>query len=362
VADDAAPPISPPAAPRPGFPRRLGLLVLSPSRALAAIAESRSGGVRDALYLVGISVLAFRSTDLLRAVLALVRVSGSAGLSRLWSVVGSEVSTAGVVVLGSALLITLAAGRGRRDPGAAIELGGACYAPYFVVWSPVRLFDGESLLGYPPHLLATIANVVAWAWVGLLVVLAVRTVRGRPPRAPARRATIAGGVVLAVPALALVLASVWSARHYDLLRPLGRSDAAPGFSLPRIDGQPGELDLRTLRGRVVLLDFWATWCPPCLAMLPTLHDLYREWQPRGVEFVGIDSDGAMATRAEVTEFVAQHAFPYPVVIDDKQVGGLYGVFSIPHLVVIGRDGKIIRVFVGGVGRAQLAAALAAAAD
>jgi len=118
--------------------------------------------------------------------------------------------------------------------------------------------------------------------------------------------------------------------------------------------------LSDLRGRVVVLDFWATWCPPCLAMLPMLHELYGEWHPRGVEFVGIDSDGAMTSREELSAFLARRPFPYPVVIDDKQVGGRYGVYSIPHLVIIGRDGKIARVFVGGVGKSQLAAALGAA--
>jgi thiol-disulfide isomerase/thioredoxin len=171
-----------------------------------------------------------------------------------------------------------------------------------------------------------------------------------------------GLAVLAVPALALGLSVWWSARHAELLRPLGRSDAAPDFSLARIDGQPGHVRLGDLRGQVVVLDFWATWCPPCLAMLPMLHDLYREWHPRGVEFVGIDADGPMVSRAELDEFLGRRPFPYPVVIDDKEVGGRYGVYSIPHLVVIGRDGKILRVFVGGATRAQLAAALAAATN
>jgi thiol-disulfide isomerase/thioredoxin len=120
--------------------------------------------------------------------------------------------------------------------------------------------------------------------------------------------------------------------------------------------------LADLRGQVVVLDFWATWCPPCLAMMPMLHDLHREWHAKGVEFIGIDSDGAAVSRAEVAEFVARHPFPYPVVIDDKEVGGRYEVSSIPHLVIVGRNGKIARVFVGGTSRAQLAAALRAAGE
>jgi thiol-disulfide isomerase/thioredoxin len=208
-------------------------------------------------------------------------------------------------------------------------------------------------------------GVVAWLWVALFVGLSLRRLRGSgapvTPSPPGRHG-LAGIAVLAVPALALTLGIVWSARHYELLRPLGRSDAAPDFSLPRIDGQPGSVRLADLRGRVVVLDFWATWCPPCLAMLPMLHDLHREWHPRGVEFVGVDSDGPMVPRAEVVGFLARRPFPYPVVVDDKEVGGRYGVYSIPHLVIVGRDGKIARVFVGGVSREHLAAALAAASE
>ena len=136
--------------------------------------------------------------------------------------------------------------------------------------------------------------------------------------------------------------------------------AAPEFELKDADGKT--VRLSDYKGKVVLLDFWATWCPPCLAMLPMLHDLYREWQPRGAEFIGIDSDGPMISKDDLRAFLAERPFPYPVVIDDKEVGGLYGVFSIPHLVVIGRDGRIARVFVGGVSRSQLDAALRAASE
>jgi peroxiredoxin len=97
-------------------------------------------------------------------------------------------------------------------------------------------------------------------------------------------------------------------------------------------------------------------------MMPTLHDLYGAWHPRGVEFVGIDSDGSMTTREDLRAFLTQNPFPYPVVVDDRNAGGAYGVSSIPHLVVVGRDGRIVRVFVGGVGRDQIEAALATASE
>jgi thiol-disulfide isomerase/thioredoxin len=171
-----------------------------------------------------------------------------------------------------------------------------------------------------------------------------------------------GVAALALPAIGLVASSVWSARNFELLRPLGRDDRAPDFALGRVDGKVGQVRLSDLRGKVVLLDFWATWCPPCLAMIPTLHDLYRDWQPRGAEFVGIDSDGPAATLDEVREFLAKHPSPYPIVLDDGKAGGAYGVSSLPHVVIVGRDGKIVRVFLGAVDRETLERALFAASE
>jgi thiol-disulfide isomerase/thioredoxin len=198
--------------------------------------------------------------------------------------------------------------------------------------------------------------------VALFAFLALRQLRRSPaalPAVPPRRAGLLGLAALAVPALAFALSAFWSVRHYDHLRPLGHADLAPDFALPRLDGQPGQVRLADLRGRVVVLDFWATWCPPCLAMLPMLHELHRELHGRGVEFIAINTDGEDA-HEEVASLLARRPFPYPVVAD-QGAGARYGVYSIPHLVVVGRDGKIRRVFIGGVGKSQLAATLAAAA-
>jgi thiol-disulfide isomerase/thioredoxin len=346
----------------PAFPVRLGLVLLAPSTGLRGIIERKRGAVRDAFYLVFLSIVAFRLPELVRAIVSFSRISLAGGLTQTMGVVGAELRTAAFVTLVAALLITIFAGRGRRDPSLALELGAACYIPYFSVWSPLRLLDQEILLGYVPVLVSQVVRIVAWTWVAGLVVLALLLLRRGDTPVSRRlvRGRIAGLSLLAIPTLSLVLGTVWSARHYELLRPLGRSDKAPEFKLARVDGQPGSVRLADLRGRIVLLDFWATWCPPCLAMLPVLHDLYQEWHPRGAEFVGIDSDGPVISPDELRAFLAQRPFPYPVVSDDQGIGGLYGVFSIPHIVVIGRDGRIARVLVGGVGRAQLDTALRAA--
>jgi peroxiredoxin len=95
-------------------------------------------------------------------------------------------------------------------------------------------------------------------------------------------------------------------------------------------------------------------------MLPTLHDLYDEFHPRGAEFVGINSDGPAATAEEVRAFLRRRPAPYPMVLDDGDVGGRYNVMALPHMVVLGRDGDIRKVFWGITSRNELARALTAA--
>lgn len=373
-----------PAPAEPAFATRLGLLLLNPAAAFSGIVARKGGGVRDTLTLVVFGSVAFRLPDLIRALRSFARISTSSALTQLVGVFASEVRSAVFIALGAALVVTFLAGRGRRDPSLALELGAACYVPHFVIWAPVRLLDLDAWLGYVPGSVSRVARVLAWLWVAALVAVALRVVRRQaqataepraepsaeptpatpmPPSSPLQwRAFYLGLALLALPGLGLLMNSMWSARHFKQLRPLGRDDQAPDFVLDRVDGKAGQVRLSDLRGRVVLLDFWATWCPPCLAMMPTLHELYRDWQGRGAEFVGIDADGSASTPDEVRAFLTRHPFPYPVVIDDRNAGGVYGVSSIPHIVIVGRDGKISRVFVGGVGREQLDRALAAASE
>jgi thiol-disulfide isomerase/thioredoxin len=186
-----------------------------------------------------------------------------------------------------------------------------------------------------------------------VLAFAIRAARARapesadavPPPAPDRRALMAGLAVLALSTIALVESAIWTARHSDSLRPIRRGEPAPAFALPDVD-HAQTVSLAQLRGQVVLLDFWATWCGPCVAMLPTMDAVHQRWTSRGVAFLGINSDGGGATLDELKRFLSAHPIPYPVVVDDGSVGALYKVEALPTLVVIGRDGRIRQSFVG----------------
>ena len=118
---------------------------------------------------------------------------------------------------------------------------------------------------------------------------------------------------------------------------------APHFVLPTLEG--ARFDLREHAGGVVLLNFWATWCAPCLQEMPALVELYSEYRNRGLSLVGIsvDEDGA----AVVREFVDRLGVNYPIALDDGTVGAAYkGNLVIPSTFVVDRRGHIRSRYIG----------------
>jgi thiol-disulfide isomerase/thioredoxin len=98
-----------------------------------------------------------------------------------------------------------------------------------------------------------------------------------------------------------------------------------------------EWSLKKLRGRVVLVNFWATWCPPCRREMPDMETLYQRFGPRGLVILAISDEDA----AKVQPFVAGK-FSYPILLDPgRQVNQLFAVEGIPKSFLYGRDGKLV---------------------
>jgi cytochrome c biogenesis protein CcmG/thiol:disulfide interchange protein DsbE len=121
------------------------------------------------------------------------------------------------------------------------------------------------------------------------------------------------------------------------------ADMAPDFTLKDLDGN--DFSFASTKGNVVILDFWATWCPPCRKGIPEFQALYEEYRKMGVEIVGVALDtGGVEV---VKPFVKKNGVTYPVVIGDRGVVAAYGgIRGIPTTFVIDRKGKIIQKYVG----------------
>lgn len=117
---------------------------------------------------------------------------------------------------------------------------------------------------------------------------------------------------------------------------------APDFNLSQLDGPT--LRLSSYRDKIVLLDFWATWCAPCREETPNLVNLQKEYGDRGLQIIGVSMDDSAEP---VHAFYRQFHMNYPVVMGNAKTGELYGgVLGLPIAFLIDRNGRIYKKHVG----------------
>ena len=132
-------------------------------------------------------------------------------------------------------------------------------------------------------------------------------------------------------------------------------ELAPDFTLDDLSGMPVRLE--ELRGKVVVLDFWATWCPPCEFQIPILNQVYEAHRDAGdLEILGIsvDTEGPEV----VQEYIAKHQAVYPILMGSESLARTFGAPGFPSLIVVDPSGRIAEVHVGLIEAPELEQAIA----
>jgi thiol-disulfide isomerase/thioredoxin len=129
---------------------------------------------------------------------------------------------------------------------------------------------------------------------------------------------------------ALLVASAWPAAATDGAAP------APAFSLASRAG--GEVSLADLKGQVVMINFWASWCGPCRQEFPALDQIYAKYKPMGFTLVAINVE---TEKADAERFLGATPVSFPILFDpDNKVSGSYGVSAMPTTVLVDRQGRV----------------------
>jgi cytochrome c biogenesis protein CcmG, thiol:disulfide interchange protein DsbE len=142
----------------------------------------------------------------------------------------------------------------------------------------------------------------------------------------------------------LLLAVLLSA--CDLSGPVAVGAPVPGFESRDLTGQ--SLSLQDLRGEVVLLNIWATWCYPCRREMPAMEELHRDLAGDGLRIVAVSIDAA-GSRPDIDDFLAEHDITFTILHDAEQrVTRTFRTRGVPETFLIGRDGTLLKHWIGRI--------------
>jgi len=339
---------------------RTGGVLLRPRAVFERILHQREGGIGDVFLLMALVMLGTAPVEV-----AMVLSSPSGILLKLLSIYVRFCLLPVVVCVALALvLVGIERFRGGRVPIESVMAAGV------YLWIPVGMLGllGAMLralgldLWFLPHmplgfflstgpsvLMMILRAVCAYGWSAWLVWVLVKTMHAEKPGEPRPygpgRWVLSGWVLLAY-----ISGGVFVATHYDSIRPVQPGDVAKAFELKRAD-QDGTVSLASLEGKVVVLDFWGTWCPKCVEHMPELLSFARA-NP-GVAVLAVHQGGS---REEVAGFTKARKWAGAIfLVDDLGVVSLaYRAESVPAYFVIGPDGRIRAVRYGVPPRGWLA--------
>lgn len=160
-----------------------------------------------------------------------------------------------------------------------------------------------------------------------------------------RRVAVLGGLILFLAFITFVTLRTNRPAAIAVALARGETPQAPEFTLPRLDTE-GTLSLASLRGQVVVINFWASWCIPCKDEAPAIEATWRQYKDKGVVFVGVN---VQDLTPKALKFIEDTQATFPNVRSgDNAVYRAYGLTGVPETFFVNRDGRIVKKFPGVV--------------
>ena len=323
------------------FAHRIGLSLVHPRRALSWSDDEPGRAAGDIALFFSLYLAAVFPDKLARAAVFLFAGDFSGTTYELMNVVsrGLQGALFALIVSGAVLAVT-----GHKHASVGTQFDRAC-----VVLVPLVLV---SLCG---NLYATVfgegkavrlwANGIGYGVAGVWLLIAVMHGR-KPSGADENESRSALWLGASVVSLALVIGAInvtHVVNEWDNIRPMTRGSSAPDVALTPID-EVGRLATPTsvsaYRGQVLVLDFWATWCGPCRRSMPAVFEFAKEWSPKGVTLLSINTESADGA-ARARDFANRRIPGIPLFSDfDHAASDAYGASNIPYLVVVDKEGVV----------------------
>lgn len=331
------------------FVSRIGLAITKPRVAITLAGDRTQAGRSGSDLLLALLVLlvATQLRWLVSAAWLGAAVAPALGARAAVHVLTRSLTLELGLLVVSAAVIFISSGA-KRELGRAFDLACVAALPLVIVNLVAQTVIGIGDLPLPA-VVASAIELVSIVWMAALTVLAIPIARGSDVSGSIDlRAKRAGWSIATVAIAGIGVQLLWIGQHVDQIRPLEKGSPAPAFSLAAIGrgGQLGALVART-PGHVTIVDFWATWCGPCLRSMPHLDKFQREHPD--VDVLTINLDDAKEARA----LFDREGYKLQLLADDGDASEKFGVTTIPHTVVIGRDGRLSRL--DGDGPADLEA-------
>ncbi|MEZ0314298.1 MAG: redoxin family protein [Myxococcota bacterium] len=361
-------PVTPAAGTMARVPRTLWVLA-APRQTFAELAEGEGKAPRGygLMFLWLLIELVLGAPGLAASIGSELSHEPLHGLTHLYTAYVRHVALPGVAMflVGLAIYYVLRAKKARRDLWACVSIVSYAWVPHLVlvaIGAVLTVFNIDHLLP-APHLRTVIADgsarqMIAAAIeigpVALFVYLATRALmRGQPPMPISSRERSRTWVVTLLFAALMVTSAAAATRtvreRWNTFRPVEIGESVPTLAVLDADGKPTQSP--TFVGKVSIIDFWATWCGPCVTSLPMLERVARSFEDRGVQLVSLNTEPE--NLAGVRAFRAEHELAAKVYVDTGSAGERLHVTVLPTTLIVDKRGVLRYRHVGVVAESVL---------